>query len=106
MFGPLRLTRPLSDDQIKAIGDPTRAPTAGLPTIQEAVESGSFLAGPAERIIEQLKGVEKEYPGLERVGVSHPVGTPQSVITEQLEWFAREVMPAFKGKIEVGSAAN
>ena len=97
MFGPLRLTRPLSDQQIQDIGDPRRAPTAGLPTIQGAVEGGAFLAGPPDRVIEQLKAVEKEYPGLERVGVSHPVGTPESVITEQLEWFAKEVMPEFKG---------
>ncbi len=99
MFGPLRLHRALSDEQIEIISDPRRAPTAGLPSIQSAVETGAFLAGPPDRIIEQLKAVEKEYPGLERIGVSHPVGTPQSVITEQLEWFAKEVMPAFKSKV-------
>ena len=97
MFGPLRLTRRLSEEQIRDIGDPRRAPNAGLPTIQGAVESGAFLAGPPDRVIEQLKAVEKQYPGLDRVGVSHPVGTPQSVITEQLEWFAKEVMPEFRG---------
>ena len=97
MFGPLRLSRRLSDDEIRDISDPRRAPTAGLPTIQGAVEGGAFLAGPPDRVIEQLKAVEKQYPGLDRVGVSHPVGTPQSVITEQLEWFAKEVMPEFKG---------
>ena len=97
MFGPLRLTRRLSEEQIRDIGDPRRAPNAGLPTIQGAVESGAFLAGPPERVIEQLKAVEKQYPGLDRVGVSHPVGTPQNVITEQLEWFAKEVMPEFGG---------
>ena len=99
MFGPLRLHRGMTEEQIEIIGDPRRAPTAGLPTIQSAVESQAFLAGPPDRVIEQLKAVEKEYPGLESVGVSHPVGTPQSVITEQLEWFAKEVMPAFKGKV-------
>ena len=65
MFGPLRLTRRLSDEQIRDIGDPRRAPNAGLPTIQGAVESGAFLAGPPERVIEQLKAVEREYPGLD-----------------------------------------
>ena len=99
MFGPLRLHRGMTDEQIEIIGDPRRAPTAGLPTIQNAVETGAFLAGPPDRIIERLKAVEKEYPGLDRIGVSHPVGTPQSVITEQLEWFAKEVMPAFKSKV-------
>ncbi len=106
MFGPLRLTRSLSDDQIRDMGDPRRAPTAGLPTIQGAVESGGFLAGPPDRIIEQIKAVEKEYPGLDRVSVGHAVGTPQSLIIEQLEWFAREVMPAFKGKVEASVPAD
>ncbi len=98
MFGPLRLTRGMTEEQISVISDPRRAPTAGLPTIQAAVESQAFLAGPPDRIIEQLKAVEKEYPALERIGMSHPMGTPQTVITEQLEWFGKEVMPAFNGR--------
>jgi alkanesulfonate monooxygenase SsuD/methylene tetrahydromethanopterin reductase-like flavin-dependent oxidoreductase (luciferase family) len=96
MFGPLRLVRSLSDEQIEAMGDPRRALTAGLPTIERAVARGGFLCGPPEQIIEQLKELEEQYPGLDRVGMSHPVGTPQKVITEQLEWLARDVMPAFK----------
>ncbi len=103
MFGPLRLHRGLSDEQIDIMSDPRRAPDGGLPSIEDAVKSQAFLAGPPDRIIEQLKSVEKEYPALERIGVSHPMGTPQNVITEQLEWFGKEVMPAFKGK--VGSTA-
>ncbi len=95
MFGPLRLVRSLSDAQIEAMGDPRRAPDAGLPTIERAVERQGFLCGPPELIIEQLKALEEEYPGLERVGMSHPVGTPESVILEQLEWLAADVMPAF-----------
>ena len=50
--------------------------------------------------------VQERYPGLERVGVSHPVGTPQSVILEQLEWFAKDVMPAFKSKVEAAVQAD
>ena len=99
MFGPLRLHRGLSDEQIDIMSDPRRAPDGGLPSIEDAVKSQAFLAGPPDRIIEQLKAVEAEYPGLERIGVSHPMGTPQNVITEQLEWFGKEVMPAFKGKV-------
>jgi alkanesulfonate monooxygenase SsuD/methylene tetrahydromethanopterin reductase-like flavin-dependent oxidoreductase (luciferase family) len=103
MFGPLRLHRGLSDEQIDIMSDPRRAPDGGLPSIEDAVNSQAFLAGPPDRIIEQLKAVEEEYPALERIGMSHPMGTPQSVITDQLEWFGKEVMPAFKGK--VGSTA-
>ena len=54
MFGPLRLHRGMTEEQIEIIGDPRRAPTAGLPTIQSAVESQAFLAGPPDRVIEQL----------------------------------------------------
>ena len=62
------------------------------------MEAGSWLCGPPELIIEKLKQIQGRYPGLEEVNVGQPVGTPQSVILEQLEWFAKEVMPTFKGK--------
>ena len=106
MFGPLRLHRGLSEQQILDIADPKRAPFAGLPAIEDAVASGAFLCGPPERVIEQLKNVEERYPALERIGVSHPVGTPQAVILEQMEWFAKEVMPAFPGRVEAAVPAD
>ncbi|MCH8897903.1 MAG: LLM class flavin-dependent oxidoreductase [Chloroflexi bacterium] len=97
MFGPLRLVRNLSDEQIDAMADPKRAPTAGLPNIERAVERGGFLCGPPETIIGQLKEIEAQYPGLERISIGMPNGAPQKIMLEQLEWFAKEVMPAFKG---------
>lgn len=96
MFGPLRLVRALSDEQIEVMSDPSRAPTADLPRIEDAVAAGGVLAGPPDLIIQQLKELEKLYPGLDRVSVSHPMGTPETVITEQLQQFSEEVMPAFK----------
>ncbi|MCZ6535092.1 MAG: LLM class flavin-dependent oxidoreductase [Chloroflexi bacterium] len=95
MFGPLRLVRDLSDQQILDMADPKLAPSAGLPTMEEAVKAGAVLCGPPERIIQQLRALEEEYPGLDRVSVGQPVGTPQKVILEQLEWFSQEVMPEF-----------
>lgn len=106
MFGPLRLHRGLTEQQIIDIGDPKKAPTANLPTIEEAVETGSFLCGPPELIIEKLKQVEARYPGLDRVGMQHPMGTPEKVICEQLEWLAKEVMPAFKGQVPAATPAD
>lgn len=105
MFGPLRLVRALSDEQIDAMSDPSRAPNANLPSIEDAVRVGGFLAGPPEQIIEQLKKLEATYPGLDRVGVSHPMGTPQAEIIEQLQMFAEQVMPAF-GSSEQEMAAD
>jgi alkanesulfonate monooxygenase SsuD/methylene tetrahydromethanopterin reductase-like flavin-dependent oxidoreductase (luciferase family) len=95
MFGPLRLVQSMSEAQIDAMADPKRAPYAGLPTIEKAAGQGAYLCGPPAQIIEALMRVEKDYPGLERVSVSHPIGAPESVMLEQLEWFAAEVMPAF-----------
>jgi alkanesulfonate monooxygenase SsuD/methylene tetrahydromethanopterin reductase-like flavin-dependent oxidoreductase (luciferase family) len=95
MFGPLRLVRSLTDAQIDAMADPRRAPYAGLPAIEEAVKNGAYLCGPPSQIIDTLMRLEQEYPGLERVSVSHPMGAPESLMLEQLEWFAAEVMPAF-----------
>ncbi len=95
IFGPLRLVRALSETQIEIMANPKLAPFSDLPTAEDAVEAGGILAGPPSLIIEQLKKLEARYPGLERVAVSHPVGTPQSVITEQLQRFAEDVIPEF-----------
>ena len=95
MFAPLRLVRSLSDEQIANMSDPRLAPNAGLPTIEQSVASGGFLCGTPEMIIDALKRLENRYPGLERVSVSHPIGTPHNLILDQLEWFASDVIPAF-----------
>ena len=96
MFGELRLVRALSEEQIAAMRDPKLAATTKLPRIEDAVAAGGFLAGTPADIIETLKGVEKRYPGLNRVSCGMALGTPLAVALEQLDRFAKEVMPAFK----------
>ena len=96
MFGELRLVRALSDEQIAAMRDPKLAASTKLPRIEDAVAAGGFLAGTPGEIIDQLKAVEKRYPGLNRVSCSMPLGTPLAMALEQLDRFAKEVMPAFK----------
>jgi alkanesulfonate monooxygenase SsuD/methylene tetrahydromethanopterin reductase-like flavin-dependent oxidoreductase (luciferase family) len=96
MFGPLRLVRALTDQQIEDMADPRKAPFAGLPRIEEAVNNGGVLCGSPDDFIEHLKKLEERYPGLDRVMVSLTVGIPKAAVLEQLERFAAEVMPAFK----------
>jgi alkanesulfonate monooxygenase SsuD/methylene tetrahydromethanopterin reductase-like flavin-dependent oxidoreductase (luciferase family) len=96
MFGELRLARAITDEQIAAMRDPRLVPTTKLPRIEDAVKAGGFLTGTPADIIEQLKAVEKRYPGLERVSCSLALGTPLSLALEQLERFSQEVMPAFR----------
>ena len=95
MFAPLGFVAGLSEDQIAAAADPRRARSAGLPTLRQAVDAGAWLCGPPESITEKLMAVQERYPGLESVNVQQVIGTPQSVILEQLDAFASEVMPAF-----------
>ncbi len=105
MFGELRLVRALTDKQIEAMRNPALAGTVGLPTIEDAVKAGGFLAGTPADIIEQLKAVEARYPGLDRVICATPLGTPLDIQLEDLDRFAKEVMPAF-GNVKTAAAAE
>jgi hypothetical protein len=98
MFGELRLVRALTDAQIAAMRNPALVGTVQLPTIEDAVAAGGFLAGRPEDIIAQLKAVEARYPGLERVICATPLGMPLAVQLEDLDRFAKEVMPAFRAQ--------
>src|SRR4029079_3424816 len=106
MFGELRLVRALSDEQIAAMRDPKLAATTKRPRIEDAVKAGGFLAGTAADVIEQLKAVEKRYPGLNRVSCGMPLGTPLNIALEQLESVSKEVMPAFRTTRAAAAAAD
>src|ERR687896_580541 len=82
MFGPLRLVRALTDQQIEDMGDPRKAPFAGLPKIENAINNGGVLCGSPDDFIEHLKKLEESYPGLERVMVSLTVGIPKTMVLE------------------------
>src|SRR5580704_7593824 len=92
MFGELRLNRAMTDEQIEIMRDPK------LPRIEDAVKAGGFLTGSPDEIIEHLMKLEKAYPGLDRISISLSVVVPEAVALEQLERFAKEVMPAFKNR--------
>jgi alkanesulfonate monooxygenase SsuD/methylene tetrahydromethanopterin reductase-like flavin-dependent oxidoreductase (luciferase family) len=95
MFAPLGFAGDVTDDQLRRLGDPATAASAGMPTIDDAVAAGSWLVGPPERLIDALGTLQETYPGLEEVMVAQPVGARPETIAEQLERFAAEVMPAF-----------
>ena len=87
-------------DQIKqgeqVSARPARRRSLKPPTIEDGVRAGGFLAGRPKDIIEQLKAVEKRYPGVDRVICATPLGTPLDIQLEDLDRFAKEVMPAFR----------
>ncbi len=99
MFAPLGFFRGMTEQQLSDLADPRIAPTADLPTLEAAVESGAWLCGPPEHIIERLEELQDKYPGLEHVHVGCTrMGTTLDVILEQLERFGTEVMPHFKAQ--------
>jgi alkanesulfonate monooxygenase SsuD/methylene tetrahydromethanopterin reductase-like flavin-dependent oxidoreductase (luciferase family) len=105
MFAPLGFVRGLTADQIDALADPRRARQASLPTLRDAIKAGAWFCGPPELIAARLMEVQDKYPGLTSVNVGQVIGTPQRVIVEQMEWFAREVMPIFKRQAPATPAA-
>jgi len=96
MFAPLGFVRGLTAEQMQAIGRRGGWDAARIPTLEDAVAAGSWYCGPPEGFVTYLQGLEEKYPGLEYVNVASAVGTPKAVMLEQLTWFAKEVLPAFR----------
>lgn len=96
LFAPLNMTGPLTDEQLAALNTRGGWETTELLTLERMVEAGAWYCGPPEPFVDYLKDLEARYPGLEAVNVQSSMGTPQSVMLEQLEWFAKDVMPAFR----------
>ena len=104
MFAPLGFFRDLSPEQIIALGDPKRARSAGLPTLEDYVASRAWLCGTAEQVTERIMEIQDKYPGLEYMHVGcNRMGTSLSVMLEQLERFAEAVMPHFNVEAPVAA---
>jgi alkanesulfonate monooxygenase SsuD/methylene tetrahydromethanopterin reductase-like flavin-dependent oxidoreductase (luciferase family) len=96
LFGPLGFLGKLSNEQFAAIGQRGGVTRAGMPTLEDLCASGAWYCGPPEGMIESLYGVSERYPGLDFVTAQSAIGTPETVIVEQLEQLAADVMPAFR----------
>jgi alkanesulfonate monooxygenase SsuD/methylene tetrahydromethanopterin reductase-like flavin-dependent oxidoreductase (luciferase family) len=92
-FAPFGFVR-YADEHGRPWGTPG-APT-GVPTIEEGVKQKAWLVGPASRVIERIRELETEYPGLEQIILHWPEGMPADEWKAQLRLFARDVMPAFQ----------
>ena len=97
MFAPLGMVKGLTDDQIGQLSKGARfAKNAKLPTLEQAVESGSWLVGTPESIAEKLLEIQDRYPGLKAINVGQVIGTPEKIILDQLDRFGKEIMPKIK----------
>ncbi len=91
---PLGLMR-LEPEQIDAIANPGLRRGVELPTLESAVETGTWLCGSADDLVNHLKEAEAKYPGVERINLGSVMGMPREVFKDQLSRFAQDVMPAF-----------
>ena len=66
-----------------------------VPTLREGVKQKAWFCGTPAQVIDGIKSIEAKYPGLEDFMIHWAEGLPPDEFIEQLQWFAREVMPAF-----------
>jgi hypothetical protein len=92
-FAPFGFVR-YADEHGRPWGTPG-AP-ARLPTIEDGVKQRAWLCGPPAQVIEGIREFEARYPGLDQMMIHWAEGMPPKEFKEQLTWFARDVMPAFR----------
>ncbi len=94
LFAPLGMV-PMRPEQLARVSERGNWADQNIPTLDRAVETGSWYCGPPEGFVEYLQDLQDRYPGLEDINVQSSMGTPLAVMTEQLEAFASDVMPKF-----------
>jgi alkanesulfonate monooxygenase SsuD/methylene tetrahydromethanopterin reductase-like flavin-dependent oxidoreductase (luciferase family) len=95
MFAPLGFVPGITPDQVAAAGRRGGWDAAGVPSLDHYMKLGSWFAGTPAELVERLKALEARFPGMAHINLSTSMGAPQSVMLEQLQWVAEEVMPAF-----------
>jgi alkanesulfonate monooxygenase SsuD/methylene tetrahydromethanopterin reductase-like flavin-dependent oxidoreductase (luciferase family) len=91
-FAPFGFVR-YADEEGRTWGTPG-AP-ARVPSLRDGVEQKAWFCGPPSQIIDGIKSIEANYPGLEDFMIHWAEGVPPDEFKEQLRWFAKDVMPAF-----------
>jgi len=92
-FAPFGFVR-YADEEGRTWGTPG-AP-ARTPSLRDGVQQKAWFCGPPSHVIEGIKSIEAKYPGLDQFMIHWAEGIPPKEFKEQLRWFAREVMPAFR----------
>ena len=99
-FAPFGFVR-YTDEQGRSWGTPG-AP-ARVPSLEDGVSQRAWLCGPPDQMVSFLKETEEKYPGLEHILLLWPEGLSWQEYREQLQIFAREVMPHFRSVEAAGA---
>jgi valyl-tRNA synthetase len=63
---------------------------------RKQLSSEAFVSKAPAHVIDGIKSIEAKYPGLENFMIHWAEGLGPKEFKEQLRWFAKDVMPAFK----------
>jgi alkanesulfonate monooxygenase SsuD/methylene tetrahydromethanopterin reductase-like flavin-dependent oxidoreductase (luciferase family) len=96
MFAPLGFVPGITPAGVAAAAKRGGWAEAGVPTLQHYMDLGAWFAGTPQQLIEHLKGLEARFPGMEHINLSTSLTTPKTVMLEQFQRLAEEVMPAFR----------
>jgi alkanesulfonate monooxygenase SsuD/methylene tetrahydromethanopterin reductase-like flavin-dependent oxidoreductase (luciferase family) len=96
MFAPLGFVPGITPAQVAAAARRGGWDAAGVPTLDHYMKTGAWFAGTPAGLVEHLKKLETRYPGMEHINLSTSIGTPKTVMLEQFQRVAEEVMPAFR----------
>ena len=92
-FAPFGFVR-YADDDGRVWGAPG-AP-AKVPTLADGVKQKAWFCGPPAQVIDGIRSVADKYPGLDNFMIHWAEGLGPKEFKEQLQWFAKDVMPALK----------
>ena len=92
-FAPFGFVR-YADEQGRTWGTPG-AP-AKIPSLRDGVQQKAWFCGTPKQVIDGIKSIEAKYPGLEDFMIHWAEGLSPKEFKEQLRWFAKDVMPAFR----------
>jgi alkanesulfonate monooxygenase SsuD/methylene tetrahydromethanopterin reductase-like flavin-dependent oxidoreductase (luciferase family) len=96
MFAPLGFVPGITPPQVAAAAKRGGWKEAGVPTLDHYLKLGSWFAGTPQQLVEHLKTLEARFPGMEHINLSTSLCTPKTVMLEQFQRLAEEVMPAFR----------
>ena len=106
MFAPLGFVPGLTPDRVAAVARRGGWSAAGVPPVEHFIKLGSWFAGSPNDLVAFLKGIEEKYPGMEHINLSSPLTTPKDVMLEQFQIVAEDVMPHFRGRAAMATAAK
>lgn len=92
-------------DQLRRLANRKTARAAAQEMGYRSLETRSkddnqYLFGPASKIIDTLKEIEERYPALETIILHPPELTYKSIMLDQVQRFAEEVLPSFPDAIQ------